>query len=242
MTDAPADDKLPRLLNLSVHEFRNPISVVSGYLRMVLKDPAGTLDERYRHWLEAAEKSCARLTKIVAEMSELSSIEAGKAPLRRFPLDLHLLLAEVVAAEADTLADPDRMVEVVLTTDPGPAPILGDAPRLKTALTSLLLGIRREVATSGRLFVRARLGIYQGRPASWIAIADDDQIERLTAASPESLVTFDEWRGGCGLTLPFARCLINRHNGAIWSPAWPPDEEKKEGMKKVGAVVVLPHA
>jgi hypothetical protein len=134
------------------------------------------------------------------------------------------------------------MVEVVLTTDPGSAPILGDAPRLTTAFTSLLLGIRREVATGGRLFVRARVGIYQGRPASWIAIADDDQIERLTAASPESLVTFDEWRGGCDLTLPFARRIIDGHDGAIWSPAWPPDEERREGMRKVGAVVVLPHA
>jgi signal transduction histidine kinase len=241
MTDSPADDKM-LLLNLSVHELRSPISVVNGYIRMVLKDPAATFDARHRHWLELALNSCARLTKVVEEMAEVAKVETGATTLTRAPLDLHLLLAEAVAAVTDTPEEPDRMVEVVLTTDPVSAPILGDAVQLKTALTSLLLGIRREVATNGRLFVRARVGIYQGRPASWIAIADDDQIERLDAASPESLVTFDESWGGCGLTLPFARRIIDRHDGAIWSPSWTPGEEGKLKKKKVGALVVLPHA
>jgi light-regulated signal transduction histidine kinase (bacteriophytochrome) len=242
MTDASAGDKDPFLLNLSVHELRSPLSVVSGYISFLLKDPAGTFDARQRQWLELAQKSCTRLSRVMVEMTELSKLEAGETKLRRAPLDLNLLLAEVVAAVADTLPEPDRMVEVVLTTEPVSARILGDAPNLKTALTSLLLSIRREVTTSGRLFVRARVGIFKGRPASWIAMADIDQIERLDAARPESLATFDEWRGGCGLTLPFARRIIDGHDGAIWSPAWPPDEERKPGMRKVGAVVVLPHA
>jgi light-regulated signal transduction histidine kinase (bacteriophytochrome) len=247
MTDAPADDKWPRLLSLSVHELRTPISVVAGYIHMVLKDPTATFDERHRRWLEEAQKSCARLTKIADDMSDLSKIETGKTPLKRAPLDLHPLLAEVVAAVADTPdgSDPDRIVEVELTTDPGSALILGDAPRLKTALTSLLLGIRREVATNDRLLVRARLGTYQGKPASWIAIAEADHIERLAAASPESLVTFNEWRGGSGLTLPFARRIIDGHDGAIWSPFYrPADDSTKLPAQgtKAGAVVVLPHA
>ena len=235
MTDALADDKLPRLLSLSVHELRTPITVAAGYIHMLLKDPTATFDERHRRWLEDAQKSCTRLARIVTEMSDLSQLEAGKAPLKRAPLDLHLLLAEVVAAAADApdRPRPDRMVEVELTTDPGSAPILGDASRLKTALTSLLHGLRREVVISDRLFVRARVRTYQGKPASWIAIAEADHIERLAAASPESLVTFDEWRGGCGLSLVIARRIIDGHDGAIWSPG--------QGTK-AGAVVVLPHA
>lgn len=234
MTDAPADDKWPRLLSLSVHEFRTPISVVAGYIHMLLKDPTGTFDERHRRWLEEAQKSCARLAKIVSEMSELSRLEAGKAPLKRAPIDLRVLLAEVVAALPDgsDREGSDRTVEVELTTGAGAAPILGDAPRLKTALTTLIYGLRREVVASDRLLMRERAGTYQGKPASWIALAEADHIERLAAASPESLVTFDEWRGGCGLSLPFARRIIDGHDGAIWSP---------DQGTKAGAVVVLPH-
>jgi light-regulated signal transduction histidine kinase (bacteriophytochrome) len=235
MTDAPVDDKWPRLLSLSVHEFRTPISVVAGYIHMLLKDPTGTFDERHRRWLEEAQKSCARLAKIVAEMSELSRLEAGNAPLKRAPIDLRVLLAEVVAEVPDPSdrETSDRTVEVELATGQGSAPILGDAPRLKTALTALLYGLRREIVSSDRLLVREREGSHQGKPASWIVIGDAHNIEKLVGATPESLVTFDEWRGGCGLSLPFARRIIDGHDGAIWSPG--------QGIK-AGAVLVLPHA
>ena len=124
MTIAPPDAKLSRLLSLSVHEFRSPISVVSGYLRMVLKDPTGSLDERYKRMLEEAEKSCSRLTTLVAEMSDLSALEAGTTSFKKAPIDIRTLLADAIAA-LPPLAD--RTVEVQLTTGTGPAVVQGDA-------------------------------------------------------------------------------------------------------------------
>ena len=92
MSSPPLEPKWPRLLSLSVHEFRTPISVVAGYLRMVLKDPAGTLDERHRRMLEEAEKSCGRLSALVAEMSDLSALEAGTAAFKKAPVDIRSYL------------------------------------------------------------------------------------------------------------------------------------------------------
>ena len=48
MIDALADPKWHRLLSLSVHEFRTPITVVAGYIRMLLKDRAGPLNDQQR--------------------------------------------------------------------------------------------------------------------------------------------------------------------------------------------------
>jgi hypothetical protein len=61
------DPGWPRLLSLSVHEFRTPITVVAGYIRMLLKDRAGPVSDQQRRLLEEAEKSCARLSGLVAE-------------------------------------------------------------------------------------------------------------------------------------------------------------------------------
>ena len=55
MTDGRVDPKWPRLLSLSVHEFRTPITVVAGYIRMLLKDRAGALTDQQRRLLEEAE-------------------------------------------------------------------------------------------------------------------------------------------------------------------------------------------
>ena len=228
MTNAPPDAKLSRLLSLSVHEFRSPISVVSGYLRMVLKDPTGSLEERYKKMLEEAEKSCTRLATLVAEMSDLSALEAGTASFKRSPIDIRALLSETIRGLSPLT---DRTVDVDLTTGEGPAVVHGDAPRLKTALASILYGLRREIVNDDKLMVSERYAPLRGNPASWIAIADGETIEAVQATEPDRLATFDEWRGGCGLSLPIARRIIDGHNGSVWSA---PDLPRS-------AVIALPH-
>lgn len=229
MTEPPTDPRWPRLLSLSVHEFRTPITVVAGYIRMLLKDRAGPLTDQQRRLLEEADKSCGRLSSLVAEMSDLSNLEAGTGSFNRSSLDLTALLTDTIAGLPNV---PDREVRVELSTNSAGTAIEGDPVRLKSALTSLLTALRRELVTSDRLLVRQRTREHDGRSVSWIAFGDADQIDCLERADPSSLVTFDEWRGGCGLSLAIARRIITAHDGRVWSAA---------EQTKAGAVVMLPH-
>src|SRR4029453_10009487 len=123
MPDTTADPKWHRLLSLSVHEFRTPITVVAGYIRMLLKDRAGALNDQQRRLLEEAEKSCGRLSSLVAEMSELSSLEAGATSFNRSSLDVTALLEETIAGLPQV---PDRDIGVELSSVDAPATIKGD--------------------------------------------------------------------------------------------------------------------
>ncbi len=230
MTDAAADPKWHRLLSLSVHEFRTPITVVAGYIRMLLKDRAGALNEQQRRLLEEAEKSCGRLSGLVAEMSELSSLEAGSSAFNRSDLDVTALLREVIEALPPI---PDRDIVVELSCSGDAPAIHGDPVRLRSSLTSLLTALRRELVTSNRLYVRQSTRQHEGRPVVWIAFGDAEHIDRLATAEPSGLSTFDEWRGGCGLSLGIARRVIGAHSGNIWSAG---------ESAKAGAVVMLPGA
>ncbi len=230
MTPAPVDPAWPRLLGLSVHEFRTPLSVVAGYIRMLLQDRAGPVTDAQRRLLDQAEKSCARLSGLLGEMSDLANLEAGTATLNRMPVDLHPLLVDVVAALPRL---PDQDVRVRLSTGEDPATIRGDAVRLKAALRSVLVALRRELVTTTDLFVRVRPDTLDDRPASRLTVGDADRVGPLEASPHHDLAPFDEWRGGCGLALAVARRIITEHGGTIWSPA--------DGAR-AGAVVVLPHA
>jgi K+-sensing histidine kinase KdpD len=224
------DAKWPKLLSLTVHEFRTPMTVVSGYLRMLLKGRAGPVPEQQRRLLEEAEKSCTRLSALLAEVSELSALEGGTATFNRAPVDLRSLLREAIEELPDV---PDREIRVELTTGEGPAVVEGDATRLRTALRSVVAALRREVVASDRLLVREQLRRNGARACYWIAIADDPRVALLSDASESGLTTFDEWRGGCGLSLAVARRVIAAHGGRIWSPV----EDSK-----AGAVIALPQA
>lgn len=226
MGNQEIDPRWPRLLSLAVHELRTPITVVGGYLRMVLRDKAGPVTDQQRKLLEEAEKSCGRLSGLVAEMSELSALESGKATLNGAPLDLNRLLREEVAALPEL---PDRSVSIVVEGPDAPVNLTGDAARLRTAFSSLLTALRREVVSSDRLVVRMR----PGNPNShWIVwIGDATNIDEIAAADLSSLELFDEWRGGCGLSLAIARRVFNRHGGSLFGAP---------GGGKAGAVLLLP--
>src|ERR671913_107650 len=111
MIDALADPKWHRLLSLSVHEFRTPMTVVAGYIRMLLKDRAGPVSDQQRRLLEEAEKSCVRLSALLAEMSDVAALEAGTAPFNRSSVDLRALLRDAVAELPDT-SDREITVDV----------------------------------------------------------------------------------------------------------------------------------
>jgi signal transduction histidine kinase len=228
MSSVADDPRWPKLLSLAVHEFRTPITVVAGYIRMLLMERAGSLNDSQRRLLQEAEKSCGRLSGLVAEMSELSHLETGDLSFNTRAVDLDALLKDTI----DTLPpQPDYEVTIELANDGCCAAVHADPARLKTAFASLLRALRRELVTANRLFVRCTKRDIDGKPALWIAIGGADQVERLAATDASGLSGFDEWRGGCGLSLAIARRIIAAHAGRVWSP---PDGEKS------AAVVMLP--
>src|SRR5258707_15735874 len=127
MADVPVDARWPKVLSLAVHELRTPMTVVAGYIRMLLKDRAGPLTDPQRKLLEEAEKSCARLTALLTEVSDLSNLEGGTAPFNRQAADLNRSLREAVE-HLPPLPDRDVAVDLQLASES--APLEADHVRL----------------------------------------------------------------------------------------------------------------
>src|SRR5438045_3991755 len=91
------DEVYSQLLSLAVHEMRTPASVVAGYLRMLQRDEEHPLSDRQQHMVAEAERSCGRIVALIAELSEISKLDAGKAALAQRKFDLFPVVAEVAA-------------------------------------------------------------------------------------------------------------------------------------------------
>jgi signal transduction histidine kinase len=198
---------------------------------MLLKDRAGPLTEQQRRLMEEAEKSCGRLSMLVAEVSELAHLESGKAAFNRSNVDVRTVLSDSIR---DLPELPDRTVSIDLTVDEAvrDAALQGDSVRLKAAFSAILNALRRELVASDRLSVRLQTATYEDRPVFRILIGEASRIDELASLAPADLGLFDEWRGGNGLALPAARRIIEKHGGHIASPS-------DDG--KAGAIVTVSH-
>jgi signal transduction histidine kinase len=222
--DAPADPRWPKILSLSVHEFRTPMTVVAGYIRMLLKDRAGALNDQQRRLLEEAEKSCGRLSALLVEVSELSTLEAGTATFNKHATDLNSVIRTAVE-QLPPLSDRDVPVDVQL--EDAAAPISGDPVKLAQAVGAVIAALRREMVPPDRLIVKTRRG-----PAGYEIVVGNDAAVQVLGAQPASAdATFDEWRGGVGLSLLNARRILNAHGGAISSSG--------EGRKTDARITIL---
>jgi signal transduction histidine kinase len=230
MPSPPTDPRWSEVLSLTGHELRNPLGVVVGYIRMALTERAGPLAPFQRRVLEESLKSCSRLSELAGQLSVFSDIEDGTAQFQRVHMEFGGVLRKAIQ---DLPEMPDRNVGVELEADPVDVSVSGDADRLKGALVAVISAVRREVVSSDRMIVRQQLSDRDGSQAIWVAIGPPERIDKLTNPGTDGLTTFDEWRGGVGLSLPIARRVINAHRGTVWSPV----EDSR-----AGAVLSLPVA
>jgi len=212
---ASSPDLLPRVMSLAVHELRTPVTVVGGYLRMLLREQAGPLTDRQRKMLEEAERSCGRLGALVSEMSELGKLEAGDLTLARQDVDVTALLAELASGMHE---GEDRGVRLELRGADHPVPVTGDQTRLSAALKALMLAALRERGEPGAIIVECSTAAgTDGQRYAMVAIGDEAALPLLIASANGTTPAFDVWRGGLGLALPVARRVIEDHGGSLWS-------------------------
>lgn len=170
------------------------------------------MSERQRRMIDEADKSCARLVAIVAELSDIGKLDSGAVALARQPVDLFVLMDTVAELVHEAR---ERDVQLTLTGPSDGATINGDSVRLCTAFDAIFRAILREKPGPTTVVAERRRVVRDGRPGAVLIVADEGRVQQAYEREPGP---FDELRGGLGLALPLARRVIEGHGGAIWSP------------------------
>jgi signal transduction histidine kinase len=233
----PPKPTYPQLISHTVHELRTPLSVVSGYLRM-LKGDMQSLTERQIKMIDEAEKSCGRAIDIVKELSDVGKLDAGLLKLSRKPLDAFAIVDEVAGLVHEAR---DREVRLEVRGPVAGARMSGDATRLGAAFDAIFRAILREKPGRCTVVAERRLEKIDGRWSALLIVADEGSVQAAYDREPGP---FHEKRGGTGLSLPLARRVIEEHGGRLQSPV-PLDEpepglEPKDPLWRGSAIISFP--
>lgn len=199
-----------RFLADASHELRAPLTVIAGNLEL-LRHRTRMSGLEQEAAIEEAHVEAARLTRLVTDLLVLARANAG-VPLRRAPLDLDHVLIEAVN-ETRHLA-PD--LEVTITRIE-PAPMSGDADRLKQLLLILLDNAVKYTRAPGQVSASLESESHSYHIAirdSGIGIDASDLphvFDRFFRADPAR----SRDSGGSGLGLAIASAIVAQHGGSI---------------------------
>jgi len=156
-----------------------------------------------------------RLTQMVSELTELSRIETGRAELRIVPLNLNLLIEEVIAH----LNPLEQRQQVTIATDLATdLPIIrADNDRIRQALTNLVHNAIKFNHPGGKVTVSTKVD-----RESVTVIVSDTGIGISKGDLPHVFERFYKAdkarpRGGSGLGLAIAKHTVQAHGGSIWA-------------------------
>jgi signal transduction histidine kinase len=207
--DLAAADRQRRELIANVsHELRTPITALQGLLENIVDGVA----QAEPATMQAALTQTERLGRLVAELLDLSRLDAGVVPLNRAPINIAAFLDDVVR---EAMVNADGAGHAVRFEVSVPSIVVpGDRERLHQVFANLLDNAARHSPPGGTVTVRAeRLGTHVLLSVSdegdGIPVADRERVfERFTRGERAA-------DGGTGLGLAIARWVVQLHHGTI---------------------------
>jgi signal transduction histidine kinase len=210
-------------ISVASHELRTPISVIRGFLELMLHGKLGGVTPEQKHALEATERSVATLTRIAQDATQMAEIDGNALTLERADCDLAGLVDQAVAEVRGRAVG--REVALAWTTAPGLGFAHVDGPSLIKALIHLVSNAVRFTPDGGRVEVRAsriRERLVFSVSDTGVGIEPDHQ--RRLFESPYAVVnslqhhsssTLEFNSAGLGLGIPIARGIAEAHGGQL---------------------------
>ncbi len=198
------------------HELRSPLTVIYGYIDLLLRGLAGELSSEQHDLLEAVRSRVELMNNIVKNVILVASIEAHTLQTDFAPQDVRHILDEAVTPMRKAFERKGLAVTVRMSDDL--PPVRADREQLLIMLSQLIDNARR-YTQQGEVTITAHRrddGMVQVDVADTGPGIPADQMQRLFTRffrvegnnSPER---------GSGLGLVITRQLVERHGGKVWA-------------------------
>lgn len=196
------------------YEVRTPLTSIVGFAEMLTQNYFGELNRRQGEYASAILETARGLFDVVADITDLATIEAGRLELDRDTLDLHTLLVDAF----ELIRERARRKQVKLSFDcpPGIGWMVGDQRRLKQVVFNLLSNAVTFTPPRGTVTLDARRDgddIVVHVADTGVAIPEADR-ERVFQPFHRGTTPEGEPEGA-GLGLTVVRSFIELHGGSV---------------------------
>jgi len=192
------------------HDLRTPLAVVMGAATALMEGDDALPKARRREYLRTISDEASRLNRLVRNLLDMTSLEAGAMRARKEwqPLE------EVVGVALHRLEEPlqDRPVNVLIPAEASRAPF--DASLVEQVVINLVENAIKHTPPDAGIEIRARrvdegVEIEVADSGPGVAPGKEEQIFEKFHRSSTAV-------GGMGIGLTICRGVVAAHGGRIW--------------------------
>jgi PAS domain S-box-containing protein len=219
LRDTSSRERLERnradLVATVAHELRSPLTSVKGFTATLLAKWDRFTDEQKKLMLNTVNTDADRVTRLLAEVLDVSRIDSGRIQVRKQVVDLPARVRAVVDGKiASGAASPGRF----LVRQEGELPEMWvDPDKMEQVLHNLVDNALRHGAGTVTVLLRGTASLRGEDTGTEVSVTDEGEgVPESNAAR----VFTKFWRGasrgnGTGLGLYIAKALIEAHGGTI---------------------------
>jgi len=225
----------------AAHELKTPVSIVSGYIELLLSEKPGPLNDLQRRTLQDSHANCQRLQRFIQDFLTYGALETGKITMKFEPGDIRACLAEVSQTWLPLFQE--KGVALYFLCPKNLERFSFDYHKVQQVVSNLFKNALKFTPAGGTVWIAAEMYYWDRRKRQKSNINEErrsvarEQLNsvRVTVAdtgpgiAPEyQQEVFDDFfrvpqaeeiediSGGSGLGLAIARRLVHGHGGKIW--------------------------
>ncbi len=193
------------------HELRTPLTVISGYLDTLADDDS--LDPAWQAPIRDMRAQARRMNEIIADLLELSRLEATEGEAVSDPIDVPAMLERLQRDAAGRIERASR-VSLEIGSRFG---LYGAEMEIESAFTNLLVNALKYTPADGNVVMRW----WVDTDGAYFAVADTgigipaEHIPRLTERFYRVDSSRARGQGGSGLGLAIVKHALQRHGGSL---------------------------
>ena len=222
-----ANQTKDHFMSIASHELKTPITTIRGQTQLLMRritkqeEVSPDISPEMRdihHTLNRINEQTGRLTSLIEELLDVSSIRNGKIELRKKKQDLRKICQEVVSDE--------QMVSgrsISLTIPPEEVCVTVDGDRISQVMTNLVSNAVKYSPDDSPIDVE----LFQKKGSAFLRVRDygkgiaPDQQQRIFEPFYRSPDAKSSSKKGLGLGLAISKEIVVRHGGRIWCESKP---------------------
>ncbi len=210
-------------ISIASHELKTPITTIRGYAQLVLRRLSKQHDLNpdmvaISTTLEKINNQTSRITALVDELLDMSSIRTGKAELRKKECDLVDICHDVI--------EDQRLLsgrDIKLAVETSPITMFIDCDRIAQVIVNLVSNASKYSPEGSPVEV----SITHSDETAQVAVRDygkgitKKQQEYIFESFYRTPEAQSSSKSGLGLGLAISKEIVERHNGRIWCESEP---------------------